>query len=122
MLARRSIENYLTRHALTVWADAQASKADVLRGRIAILYGQWFDARPERRNHFRMKEGFQKMTPAHAIYREAPEDVRKQLQQGFGTQLSTAFTSDQPREVDLRDEGAWDELSEMIEALLRSMR
>lgn len=62
------------------------------------------------------------MMSSDSIYGGVPQNVREQLRQGLGSQLSTAFTPDQLREVDLREEGAWDELSEIIEALVRSMR
>lgn len=121
-LARRAIENYLTRPALVVWADANETKADTLRGRIETLHGEWFRARPARRHHFHMKKGFSGMSLNHEMYSDLPERVKKSLREGLGSDVSKAFTSDQPREVDLRADGSWDELGPMIEALVESMR
>lgn len=121
MLGRRSIENYLTRPALERWANGQ-SNPDALRGRIEALYGESFNQRPERRYHFLMKTGFQRMSPLDPIYDGVPENIKRSLREGFGTHACDAFTPDLVQEVDLRDESAWDELSEMIEAMIRSMR
>ncbi len=121
MLGRRSIENYLTRRALEGWAEEQPN-SDAIRGRIEALYGDSFNQRPERRHHFSMKKGFKGMSPLDPIYDGVPENIKRSLQGGLGTEVSGAFTPDFVRELDLREEGAWDELSEMIEALIRSMR
>jgi hypothetical protein len=60
--------------------------------------------------------------PLHAIYGHVPDNVKTYLHNGFGSAVKQAFGFGEIREVDLRAEGAWDELSEMIEALVRSMR
>jgi hypothetical protein len=122
MLARRSIENYLTRAALTVWANVQAARIDELKAKIEALYGDWFDKQPERRHHFHMKGGLQKMRPRRPLYDGISPDIERKLSHGFGPDLAQAFAMDGLREVDLRSEGSWDELSEMVEALVRSMR
>lgn len=122
MLARRAIENYLTRAALDAWAKSQPSGIDELQAKIEVLYGTWFEERPERRHHFLMKKGFKEMSPRHTIYSTVPGMVEKKLKDGFGSNVAKAFATDEIREVDLRGEGAWDELSEMIEALVRRMR
>lgn len=121
MLRRRAIENYLTRRALEYWADEQHNSG-AQRARIEVLYGDSFNQRPERRHHFSMKVGFHAMAPLHAIYDGIPESIKRSLQNGLGPEVSRAFKPDFMREIDLRDEGAWDELSEMVEALVRSMR
>lgn len=122
MLARRAIENYLTRGALTAWANTQSAGVAELQSKIEALYGDWFGERPERRHHFEMKKGFDGMVPRDPIYEGLPAAVEKDLSKGLGSDVAKAFGTGELREVDLRDEGAWDELSEMIESLVRRMR
>jgi hypothetical protein len=121
MLTRRAIENYLTRRALETWSTGEPGAVE-LRGAIEALYGEWFNARPERRHHYHMKKGFKGMTPLRSMYEGLPHDVKKRLDTGIRGDLFTVFMSDEIRESDLRAEGAWDELSTGIEALIRSMR
>ncbi|MCC6556730.1 MAG: hypothetical protein IT372_27530 [Polyangiaceae bacterium] len=126
MLTRRATENYLTRPALEGWADREAN-AVALRRCVETLYDEWFNARPERRHHFHMKKGFEAMRPHRSMphsptYQGVPPHVEHRLSKGLGSNLFKAFMGDEIRESDLRAEGAWDELSAGIEALIRSMR
>lgn len=121
MLKRRESENYLTCNALKDWSSRQ-SQPGVMQERVELLYGEWFSERIERRHHFDMKKGFKKMSSLHSIYGQVPPHVVSRLHNGFGSEVKQAFGLGEIREFDLRAEGAWDELSEVIEALVRSMR
>lgn len=121
MLNRRASENYLTRSALEAWA-ADLNESGKHRDRIEALYGEWFGERPERRHHFHMKHGFRKMTPSHLIYAGVPRPLKGLLDQAFGGDVAMAFMPDRIREVDLRAEGAWGDLWNMVNALVRSTR
>ncbi len=118
MLARRTIENYLTRAALTAWMKDQRH-LDRHSARVEALYGDWCAERPARRHHFHMKGGLRKMAPRHAHYDGMPRDVEQVLLDGFGDLVSEAFEVSTLRENDLRDEGSWDELSGLVRDILR---
>lgn len=48
--------------------------------------------------------------------------IEGKLKEGFGPDVYRAFVSERIHEAELRDEGAWEELSGMMTALMRSMR
>lgn len=117
MLARRMIENYLTRPAIEAWVKAQP-RVDRHSARLDALYGGWCAERPERRHYFHMKDGLKSMTRGPQ-YAGIPGDVERALTDGFGRDVATAFGEYGVLEHDLRAEGSWDELSSLVRDVLR---
>jgi len=118
MLARRTIENYLTRPALMGWVKRQENDAAGHTARVDALYGDWCAERPSRRHHYFMKRGLKNMARG-AQYEGIPHDLEQTLLAGFGNAVTEAFDVAPLRENDLRDEGSWDELSDLVRDVLR---
>lgn len=117
-LARRNIENYITRNALAQWCDKNKRAKPKMFRRLQALF-RLTDAQ---RHHFNVKKGLagDEDPASKALYRSMGEYDRGLLKEGFGTNVSSCFEFDGwITRKDLEEDNSWVEMRSTIDSVLR---
>jgi hypothetical protein len=124
MLKRRSIENYLPLTSLKSWIDRIPPRE---RGGRPAKHNALREMSKEQRYHFNMKNGFsgdKKRDDARTVgnlYEGLPENVRRDLKEGFGGKVAHLFQS-QVSERQLRNDGGWAEFHPTVDKLIKYIK
>jgi hypothetical protein len=115
MLRRRAIENYLPIGALHRWAEAAAGAERRRRRRLVKAL-----SRESFRPFFNMKKGHQGDRGRQPPPSWLPSEQGTPLEGGFGRDISRRFAD--ARELELREDGGFDELRGFVEWLRRRIQ
>jgi hypothetical protein len=119
-LARRSIENYLPKNAIRIWAYMQKSEREARF--LALL-----KLSDDQRYHYNFKQGFagdeDRPAPgAGELYDGLSEQIAAALQRGFGSNIGDLFAGETVTEQDLRRDSGWSEMNPVITELIALLR
>lgn len=121
MLARRTIENYVTQSALEAWGEEKN-----IQERVKAFYAM---PTQDHRSFFNMKHGLKRDAEsaegiAQDLYGPQALDpsLQEQLEMGFGPRLRDVFGSGVVRTADLIAEGTFAEMNGAVTDLLAWMR
>jgi hypothetical protein len=121
-LERRSIENYLPRRALALWAVSRPEEKVGRNAKMKAFVGMNL----MQRSHFNMKSGFQddhqRDPGAGDLYDNLTAEDRKVLNAGFGTRIAQLFANGHVTESALRDDGGWQEVNTVVKKLVALIR
>jgi hypothetical protein len=127
-LGRRYMESYLPRPALMAWAANQANRR-VREERLAKVRA-FVDLSEDQRHYYNMKEGFagdvariaNSADSPGTLYDDVPDDSRRTLDAGFGSDIGDLYQQGVVTEADLRRDTGWDELRPVVLDLIARMR
>lgn len=116
-LARRSIENYLTDNALSMWCCENAHKTN----KLYHCLRSFLNLPPQLRYHYNMKKGLKNEDERliRMLYSGVSLYHKKALEKGFGEKVSECYErQDWVTRSDLVASGGWAELRKPVEQLL----
>ncbi len=123
-LRRRAIENYIPRPALESWTYGNGKASRQAREPVMRTFSKLAEAQ---RHHFNLKYGLagdskRKDGPAEGLFDDRDHVDISNLQNGFGDDVATLFSTDIIDEKMLERDGSLTEMRPVINALIAQMR